>query len=114
MFVSLMSSSVRHRFIFSVTSSLHGLRTETHIDSGLQIKPFGRGCNLRETVYLFKVAAIGTREEELFGKRLNIIKRMMKLFSNRALKARGVLMNFASLTLKPQTDCPSVRRHMRL
>lgn len=60
-----------------------------------QIKWLRCARNLREADIYLKVAVIGTRRGELW-KCLNIIRGMMKLFSNRRLEAHGVLMNFAS------------------
>lgn len=52
-------------------------------------------------------------QRENVWKCLNVIRRVMKLLSNRSLRAHGV-NELCLLTLKPQTDCPSVRCHMRL
>lgn len=46
-----------------------------------------------------------------FGNVLKVIRGMMKLFSDRGLKARGVLMNFASQTLKPLPPRQIVHLH---
>ncbi len=65
-----------------------------HIYFVQQIKWFWCECNLQEAVIYLKLPWLAHREQ--LWKCLNIIRRMMKLFSNRRLKAHGVLMNFAS------------------
>lgn len=79
-------------------------------NSSRRAGPSARGGYLPESGYDWNT-------EGNFGNVLKVIRGIMKLFSDRGLKARGVLMNFASQTLKPpppRTDCPSARRHMRL
>lgn len=60
--------------------------------------------------YLFRAARLARRES--VWKCLNVIRRVMKLLSNRSLGAHGA-NELCLLTLKPRTDCPSARRHMR-